>query len=155
MLLTPAKSMTMLRDMVGRGGDTSFIGSKNNCWLGLLTAMPASDGTGYVEVATSGTSYNRENIYSKMTAEDSSNRAISNATDIGFPVCVNPSDQSAAATWGTIVGFGLFTSASGSNLYAWGALDESTSVTRMQALHFLAGDFKIFLDQSASASAST
>ena len=146
MLITTAKSASLLGNIVGKSANVQ-IGSNENCWLGLFTTKPGSDGTGGVEVSSTGTNYSRVEIHSLMTA---SGRSAVNSADINFNAAINPSDPDAqtGADWGTITAFGLFTSRTGSTLYAWGELDSSVTVSTQNTLHFLAGDFELFLDES-------
>lgn len=152
MLLTTAKSVALLENICGKSASVS-IGSNNNCWLGLFTTKPSDAGSGGVEVG-SGKNYSRVNISSLMSA---SNRSIVNSSDINFNAAIVPSDPTAVtgADWGTIVAFGLFTAQTGGTLYAWGSLDSSVTVNTQNTLHFLAGKFELFLDESVTASATT
>lgn len=149
MLLTTSKSTALLNNICGKSQSFS-IGSNENCWLGLFTTKPGSDGSGGVEVSSTNTNYSRVEIHDLMSA---TNRSIKNIYDINFNAAIVPSDPSAAtgADWGTIVAFGLFTSRTGSTLYAWGDLDTPVTVNTQSTLHFLKEDFEIFLDESVSA----
>lgn len=152
MLLSTTASAGLLTNICGKSASTS-IGSNGNCWLGLFTTKPSDSGTGGVEVG-SGKNYSRVNISSLMTV---TNRSAVNANDINFNAAIKPSDPDAqtGADWGTIVAFGLFTTQTGNVLYAWGDLDEPVTVNTQNTLHFLAGKFELFLDESVSASATT
>lgn len=79
-------------------------------YVGLFTTMPAEDGTGGVEV--SGGSYARVQCGpgdSYWTGPTGGNGQYSNTDVIQFP---EPS-----ATWGTILGYGLFSAVSSGTLY--------------------------------------
>jgi len=152
MLLSTAKSASLLENICGKSAQVS-IGSHQNCWLGLFTTKPNDAGSGGVEVG-SGKNYSRVNIYTLMTA---TNRSAVNSYDINFNAAIDPSDPDAqsGADWGTIVAFGLFTSRTGGTLYAWGDLDSPVTVNTQNTLHFLEGNFELFLDESVTANAST
>lgn len=152
MLLSKSASQALLNHLCGKSANVT-IGSNNNCWLALFTTKPTDAGTGGVEVG-SGKNYSRVNIYSLMTATD---RSAVNAYDINFNAAIVPSnpDAQSGADWGTIVAFGLYTAQTGGTLYAWGELDAPVTVNTQNTLHFLAGKFELFLDESVTASAST
>lgn len=152
MLLSKTKSAALLENICGKSTNVQ-IGSNGNCWLGLFTTKPNADGSGGLEVG-SGVNYSRVEISDFMTATD---RSIVNTADINFNAAIVPSnpDATTGADWGEIVAFGLFTSKTGSTLYAWGDLEESVFVATQNTLHFLTGKFEIYLDEvAASASVS-
>lgn len=152
MLLSTTGSAALLNHLCGKSASVS-IGSNGNCWLGLFTTKPNDNGTGGVEVG-SGKNYSRVNISSLMSA---TNRSAVNTNDINFNAAIVPSDPTAqtGADWGTIVAFGLFTTQTGNVLYAWGDLDLPVTVNTQNTLHFLAGKFELFLDESVTANATT
>lgn len=152
MLLLNAKSAALLENICGKSASVQ-IGPNGSCWLGLFTVKPDSNGANYTEVG-SGKNYSRVEISNFMTA---TNRSIVNTADINFNAAIVPSDPEAAtgADWGTIVAFGLFTTKTGSGLYAWGDLDNSVTVNTHNTLHFITGNFEIFLDESTTAQATT
>jgi len=152
MLLSTTKSQALLQNICGQSSSVQ-IGTNGNCWLGLFTTKPSDSGSGGVEVG-SGKNYSRVNIATVMSA---TNRSIVNSNDINFNAAIDPSDPEAAtgADWGTIVAWGLWSAQTGGTLYAWGDLDASVTVNTQNTLHFLAGDFELFLDESSSANAST
>lgn len=152
MLLSKTVSAALLANICGKSTSVQ-IGSNGNCWLGLFTVKPAADGTGYTEVG-SGKNYSRVEISEFMTATD---RSVVNTADINFNAAIVPSDPDAqtGADWGTIVAFGLFTTKTGSVLYAWGDFDNPVTVATQNTLHFLAGKFELFLDESTTAQATT
>lgn len=151
MLLSKTKSAELLENICGMSPSVQ-IGEKDECWLGVYTTKPSDDGTGGVEC--SGLNYSRVNISRFMDATD---RSIVNVMDINFNAAVDPLNPTATtgADWGTLVAFGLFTDRTSGKAYAWGDLDESITVVTQNTLHFLAGDFEIFLDESTTAQAST
>lgn len=154
MLLSNAKSAALLENICGMSANVQ-IGVKDECWLGVFTTKPSDDGTGGVEC--SGLNYSRVNISKFM---ESTGRSIKNFMDINFNAAVDPLNptETTGADWGTLVAFGLFddrTASGSSHLYAWGDLDQSITVVTQNTLHFLAGDFEIFLDESTTAQAST
>lgn len=153
MLLSTAKSAALLENICGKSSSVS-VTTSGNAWLGLFTTKPNSSGSGGVEVSSSGKNYSRVEISSFMSA---TNRSIVNTNDINFNAAIVPSDPTAqtGADWGTIVAFGLFTARTGGTLYAWGDLESSVTVNTQNTLHFLAGKFELFLDESVSASATT
>ena len=146
MLISLTKSSDTLTNIFGKSSSFS-IGSNGNCWLGLFTTAPQSDGTGGVEVG-SGKNYARVEIHNVMSI---TNRKATNNADINFNPAINPADPSAASgyDWGTIVAVGLFTASTGGTLYAWGTLDTSVSVTTKQSFHILTGDLEVNLTESA------
>ena len=152
MLLSNAKSQALLENICGKSSSVQ-IGTNGNCWLGLFTTKPNDSGSSGVEVG-SGKNYSRVNISSLMSA---TNRSIVNSNDINFNAAINPSDPDAQSgyDWGTIVAWGLWSAQTGGTLYAWGDLDSSVTVNTQNTLHFLAGNFELFLDESSSANAST
>ncbi|MEY2883071.1 MAG: hypothetical protein RL490_795 [Pseudomonadota bacterium] len=95
-----------------------------NWSFGLLTAVPADDGTGLAEVA--GGSYARASLARSLAnfagtqaagstiASSGATGVTSNNVDISFP--------SPTANWGTVVAIGIFDAGAGGNLWAYGAL---------------------------------
>ena len=147
MLISLTASSSTLSNIFGKSSSFS-IGSLNNCWLGLFTTAPQSDGTGYVEVG-SGKNYARVEIHSFISA---TNRKATNSSDINFNPAINPADPETASgyDWGSIVAVGLFNSATGGAPYAWGTLDTAISVLTKQSFHILAGDLEVNLTESAT-----
>lgn len=153
MLLSLSKSEALLTNLSGKSSSAS-IGSYENCWLGLLTTLPADDGTGAAEPG-SGKNYARVEIHSLMSV---SSRVAQNSDDIDFHADYDESDPSAAtgADWGTIKGVGLFTSRTGNTMYAWGKLTQDVTVSTHNTLHIRKNKLKITLTEvTASASVSS
>lgn len=72
-------------------------------WVVLFTTLPNDDGTGFVEVSTSGTGYARiQNGPGDAfwTAPTAGNGEFSNVSVIQY--------ATPTGTWGSVVGFGLF-----------------------------------------------
>jgi len=88
--------------------------SPSSIYVGLFTTMPADDGTGGVEV--SGGSYARQ----LATFGAPSSGTVANVGAVTFPV--------ATASWGLILGMGLFDLVSGGNLLYYGLLATSKTV---------------------------
>lgn len=82
-----------------------------NLFAGLLTTVPADDGTGGTEV--SGGSYARVSVANNGTQFPSANPKV-NANVVTFPT--------ASAGWGGIKGMGWFSAASAGSLRAWSYL---------------------------------
>lgn len=83
----------------------------NGCWIGLFTTLPQMDGTGGVEVSSSGTNYQRVQIADNAwTGPSGSNLTYSNTNPLTFPI---PSGN-----WGTVVGMCIFDAQTNGNLIA-------------------------------------
>lgn len=107
-------------------------------WVALFTTVPQLNGTGGVEVSTSGTGYGRVEVLASngWTGPSGTNMEYSNAADIVFGV---PS-----ANWGTITGIGIYDSETGGNLLFTGYLTTSKAVTSGDgAPKILAGQYRI------------
>ena len=78
--------------------------------VALFTTIPALDGTGGVEVSTSGTGYARVAVAqgANWTGPSGANREYSNTNDIQY--------GTPSSNWGTIVGAGLYDASTGGNL---------------------------------------
>lgn len=104
-------------------------------YVGLSTADPTEDGSelaepsgdGYARVTTAGSDW-----------DASSGGATANATAIEFP--------EATASWGTLTHFALFDAASGGNMLAHGALDDSKAIGSGDTARFAIGDLEVTLD---------
>ena len=99
-------------------------------YVGLYTTMPDDDGTGGVEV--SGNAYARQAV----TLAAASGGASSNSVVVTFPVAT-------PATWGTVVGFGLFDALTVGNLLMGGTLTVPKAVAASDQLTFLVGDLDV------------
>jgi hypothetical protein len=117
-------------------GLTTYTPASNH-YIGLYTTLPAEDGSGGVEC--SGGSYARVLLANnKTTWSAASGGALSNAIVIEFP--------KATASWGTVVGFGLFLADSGGTPIAFGSVSPSKAVEIDDILRFAIGDLDITLD---------
>lgn len=99
--------------------------------IALFTAAP-SDAGGGTELSTSGTGYGRQS-----TTLTVSGNLATNGAAIEYPV--------AASAWGTITHVGVFDSASGGNLLAWGQLAASKDIGAGDVFRIPAGDLDITL----------
>jgi len=91
-----------------------------NIYVALFTTNPNLDGTGGVEVTTSGSNYSRQAVAVGLAQWNVNGLEYSNANDITYGV---PS-----STWGVIVGAGLYDAATGGNLLYVTNLTTSKSV---------------------------
>lgn len=101
---------------------TATWSKPSGIYIGLFTVMPEEDGTGGTEVT--GGNYARVQCGpgdAYWTGPTEGNGAYTNADAIQF---ATPS-----ATWGEILGFGLFSAASSGTLYLSQAFDESVTVS--------------------------
>jgi hypothetical protein len=96
--------------------------SPTTIYVALFTTLPADDGTGGVEV--SGGSYARQAV----TFAAPSSGAVANSGAVTFPT--------ATASWGTVLGMGLFDAVSGGNLLYFGALVTSKTVDSGDQISF-------------------
>jgi len=94
--------------------NTSYT-SPTEVFVGLFTTLPSDDGTGGVEV--SGGSYARQGA---VTFGAPASGVVANAGAITFPT--------ATASWGTVLGMGIWDLVSGGNLLYYGALATSKVV---------------------------
>lgn len=116
---------------------TTFTRPANGLWVALFTTTPALDGTGGVEVSTSGTGYGRVNIADNAwTGPSGSNIEYSNTNDLTFGL--------PTANWGTIVSSGLYTAQTGGTLwYISSGTAPKTVNAGDGAPKILAGSYKI------------
>ena len=105
-------------------------------YIGLYTTLPADDASGGVEV--SGGSYARQSVTASSGFNAASGGAVTNASAIDF--------GTASASWGTIVGFGLFTAVSGGTLKYFGSLSANKTVASGDGCKFNAGQLSVTLD---------
>jgi hypothetical protein len=85
-----------------------------NVYIALFTTNPDLDGTNGVEVLTAGTNYGRQTVAVGSGTWDVSTLEYSNADDITYGV--------PDATWGTVVGAGIYDAATTGNLLYVAAL---------------------------------
>lgn len=99
--------------------------SPASIYIGLFTTMPSDDGTGGVEV--SGGSYARQLVaFNAASGGSTANTAL-----VTFPT--------ATASWGTVLGVGLFDASTGGNLLYYGTLTTSKAVGTGDTISFSAG----------------
>lgn len=96
--------------------------SPTTIYVALFTTLPADDGTGGVEVT--GGSYARQSV----TFAAPSGGSVANSGAVTFPT--------ATASWGTVLGMGLFDAVSGGNLLYFGALATSKTVDNGDQISF-------------------
>jgi hypothetical protein len=108
-------------------------------YLALFTTLPGEDGTGGVEVSTSGTAYARQ-ACSGATWNAASGGSISTASDVTFPA--------ATASWGTIVGVGLYDGdvEGAGNLLWYGTVGTSKTIDSGDTAKVSAGDLTLSLN---------
>jgi hypothetical protein len=108
-------------------------------WIGLFTTVPQLDGSGGVEVSTSGTAYGRVKLASTTagwTGASGTNQEYSNAADLVFQV--------PTANWGTIQGLAVYDAQTGGNLMFTAYLTTAKSVSAGDgAPKILAGQLKV------------
>ena len=87
-------------------------------YVALYTTTPtAPDDTGGVEVSTTGTAYARTAVTFNTGPYDAGGmvQAVSNDTSVTF--------STATASWGTVVGVGIYDAVTAGNLYYFGDVD--------------------------------
>lgn len=80
-------------------------------YVALFTTMPAEDGTAGVEVSPTSTGYARVAVTGNATnwpISGTTPQQVQNASAVQFPT--------ATASWGTVVGFGIYDAATAGNL---------------------------------------
>lgn len=108
-------------------GKTGASYTQPTTYVGLFTTTPTIPaGTGGVEVSTSGTAYARVALGGDWGAAASG--TLTNSTAITFPT--------ATASWGTIVGFGIFDAATAGDLLWAGTLTTSLTVNGADTFSF-------------------
>lgn len=109
-------------------------GSPATVYVALFTTLPGEDGTGGTEV--SGGSYARVAVTNNSTnfpaaSTVSTTGTKSNGTTITFPT--------ATGSWGTVVGFGLYTASTSGTLIGYGSLSSSVAVASGNQASFAPG----------------
>jgi hypothetical protein len=105
-------------------------GTPATLYIGLFTAMPASDGTGGTEVT--GGSYARKAVTNNSTNfPAAAGGAKANAVSIDF--------ATATALWGNVVGAGVFPASTGGNPDYFAELDADRTVNSGDAFSFAIG----------------
>ena len=100
-----------------------------NVYVALFTTLPGEDATGGVEV--SGGGYARTAVTFNPPAAGS----MASAADVVFP--------QATASWGTVVGFGLYDAASAGNLLYFNNLTTSKQIDSGDQLSFPSGNIQV------------
>lgn len=92
-------------------------------WVALMTTVPNLDGTGGVEVSTSGTGYGRKSIVKSTgwVGPSGTAQTYSNAQDIVFDTPTN--------NWGTIRGIALYDAETSGNLLFSGTLVSAKAIS--------------------------
>lgn len=93
-------------------------------WLCLFTTTPSLNGTGGVEVSTSGTGYARvelPRIAGTWTGPTGTNQEYNNTSELIFPV--------PTGNWGTIVSLGIYDAAANGNLIFVSTIASAKSVS--------------------------
>lgn len=104
-------------------------------YFALYTSAPSESGGG-TEVSTSGTGYGRKAVTNNSTNFPASTSGVkSNGTAISF--------DTATASWGTVVAFGVFDASTSGNLLYFGNLTTSRVISTGDTARFAAGDFSI------------
>lgn len=98
-------------------------------YIGLYTTLPVDAGTGGVEVSTSGTAYARVSLASKFGSPSAG--SITNTVAVSF--------TTPTASWGTVIGVGIFTASTGGNLLKYGALAVSKVIDSGDPVSFAIG----------------
>lgn len=112
-------------------GGTSYT-APSTLYIALFTTAPNEDGTGGVEVTTTGTAYARQTgafTVSSGTASNSS--AIEYAT--------------ATANYGTVVAVGIYDASTSGNLLAYGTLVSTKVVSTGDIFRFNTSDLNVTL----------
>ena len=96
----------------------------SSLWLALFTTTPNTNGTGGVEVTTSGTGYARvelSRVVGTWTGPTGTAQEYNNTNELVFPV--------PTGNWGTIVSLGIFDAASNGNLIFISTIATAKSIT--------------------------
>lgn len=120
-----------IQDVIFKNGTSPGLAS---LWCALYTTIPATDGTGGVEV--SGNNYSRVEV-PVASWNDASTTAEVTKTDnlsaITFPEAIG-------GGWGIVAGFGLLTAVSAGTLRVGGALTTPKDISENTIAVFLAGN---------------
>lgn len=126
-----------------KGVTSGAITVPTTVYIGLYTTIPADDATGGVEVTPSGSAYARISV-----TNSAANWPVS-TTSSGITTKANGAIiqyATATATWGTVVGFGIFDALTVGNLLFYGALQTSQVVSSGQAPSFAVGALSLTCD---------
>lgn len=115
-----------------------------NWFIGLFTTMPNEAGATGVEVITSGTAYARVAIARTGAGFDAASGTapafVDNTAAINY--------AQATASWGTVLGWGLFETVSGADLWFFASLSTSKLVQTGDTASFAAGALKVNMGKS-------
>jgi len=101
----------------------------SSAYVGLFTVMPTESGGG-TEVSAAGYSRQAGGFSAPSPAGETANASL---------ISFGP----AGASWGTVVGFGLFDASSGGNLLYYGTFAASKTVGLNDLLEILAGSLTV------------
>ena len=124
---------------------TSIVASPSTLYVGLMTALPADTGTAGAPAdgtEASGTSYARVAVtsasgWSALSVVNSTQQHITNSGTITFP--------QAGGSWGTIIGYGIYSASTAGNLICYGSVT-SQAITTGMTPSFAAGQIDIAVD---------
>lgn len=111
---------------------TATFTQPTNLYVALYTVAPTDAGGG---TEVSGGNYARK-LHNTWTT--SAGGAISNSGAVTF--------NTASASWGTVVAFGIFDAITGGNLLVWGDLTQSKTIGSGDTAEFANGDLDVTLD---------
>lgn len=115
--------------------------------IGLMTALPSDTGGG---TEVSGGAYVREPVTSSLAnwagtqgagttaASSGTGGTTSNNIELLYPT--------PTASWGTVVGFGIYDASTGGNLLVYGSLSSSQAIQSGDTVRFNAGSLSIQID---------
>jgi hypothetical protein len=109
--------------------------SSTSTYVALFNSDPAEDASG---TECTGSGYVRMEMSASQWGTVT-NGAVSNAVQITFP-------SASAGDWGTISHAAIFDSGSGGNMYHYGALNASVTVTNGDTFLFAAGQLTLSLE---------
>ena len=114
----------------------TLLKAAHDYYLAFFTASPSETGGGK---EVSGGSYARKSVSFTVpaTATDGTT-SMKNSATIEFPT--------ASADWGTVVGWGIFDAATGGNLYWYGSLTVTKSLTANDTILIHAGELVLTID---------
>lgn len=95
----------------------------SSLWVAMFTTSPNAQGTGGVEVSTSGTGYKRiemPRLSGTWTGPGGSNQEYNNTNEIVFPI--------PTGNWGTIISLGLYDAETNGNLVFYSSVATAKSV---------------------------
>lgn len=93
-------------------------------WLAMFTTTPNLNGTGGVEVSTSGTGYARvelPRVTGTWTGPTGSNQEYNNTSELIYPI--------PTGNWGTIVSLGVYDAGTAGNLIFVSTISTSRAIT--------------------------